>query len=426
MTTRSNRLFAKNRVPCIARRLSWCVLAMRLAVLTTSGQSLSLHDAVESALKSPQAQMAAAQTDEARGQLRQAALRPNPRLFLQSEDWRPWGSDFDYGSQTENYAFVSQAIETDGKRGRRIALGRAQLAQAEAEEQAARLNLVSRVAGAYYQAVVLGRITTLLRRDMQTVDEMVHYDEQRVDAGAMRGVDLLRTRIERDRLLLALRTAERDATQGQLELLKQMGRTPSSQTLQLTDTLDTIAPVAPLPVEQVLDRRPDLQASREAVRVAESDLALQHAVRVPNLDLIGGYKRNNNNNTSNTGYSSLQVDLPFGNRNQGEIQRAEAAVRLTKSSLEAAQLRARSEIAQYEEAYQHQRDVVEHVLPDMRTNAQQNLALLTEAYRMGGVDLLRFLDAERTAFDVEITALRTLAEFQQAELRLQLAYGLQP
>lgn len=396
---------------------------MRLAVLTTSGQSLSLHDAVESALKSPQAQMAAAQTDEARGQLRQAALRPNARLFLQSEDWRPWGSDFDYGSQTENYAFVSQAIETDGKRGRRIALGRAQLAQAEAEEQAARLNLVSRVAGAYYQAVVLGRITTLLRRDMQTVDEMVHYDEQRVDAGAMRGVDLLRTRIERDRLLLALRTAERDATQGQLELLKQMGRTPSSQTLQLTDTLDTIAPVAPLPVEQVLDRRPDLQASREAVRVAESDLALQHAVRVPNLDLIGGYKRNN---TFNTGYSSLQVDLPFGDRNQGEIQRAEAAVRLTKSSLEAAQLRARSEIAQYEEAYQHQRDVVEHVLPDMRTNAQQNLALLTEAYRMGGVDLLRFLDAERTAFDVEITALRTLAEFQQAELRLQLAYGLQP
>ena len=388
-------------------------------------QSISLHDAVQAALHSPQAQAAAAQTEEARGQLKQAGLRPNPRLFVQSEDWRPWGDDFDFGSQTENYAFVSQTLETDGKRGKRVALGKARVAQAAAEEQNARFSIVARVAGAYFNAVVLRRVAVLLEQDMHVVDEMVRYHQQRVDEGAMRGVDLLRMKIERDRLLLALRSAERDAAQVQLELLKQMGRAPTTQPLALSDGVDPVqasVAVPPVPVDQVLTQRPDLQALRSAVAAAEADVAVQRALRVPNVDLVAGYKRNN---SSNTGYSALQFDLPFRNRNQGEIERAQAAVQYARSSLAAAELRVRAEVAQSEENYRQQREIVEHVLPDMRANAQQNLALLTEAYRLGGVDLLRFLDAERTAFDVEVNALRTVADLRQAALRLQLSYGEQ-
>jgi cobalt-zinc-cadmium efflux system outer membrane protein len=62
----------------------------------------------------------------------------------------------------------------------------------------------------------------------------------------------------------------------------------------------------------------------------------------------------------------------------------------------------------------------------MRDRARQNLTILTEAYRIGGVDLLRYIDAERTEIDVEVTAIRTLADFHQAALRLQFALGVQP
>ena len=41
---------------------------------------------------------------------------------------------------------------------------------------------------------------------MMAVDDMVRYHKDRVDAGAMRGVDLLRMQIERDRLVLALKS----------------------------------------------------------------------------------------------------------------------------------------------------------------------------------------------------------------------------
>lgn len=388
-----------------------------------AAQELSLHDAIQEAMNGPEAAAAAARTDEAKGQLKQAGLGLNPRLFLQSEDWRPWADNFDFGTQTENYAFLSQTFETDGKRSKRMALAKARLKQTQAEQEAARYAIAGRVAGAYWNAVVLGGIAALLTNDIQVVDGMVEYDRARVNEGVMRGVDLLRMKVERDRLLLAQQSAQREASQAKLELLKQIGRSPAQGVPKLTDSIEAQHPVPPAPVEQVLATRPDLQAAREMVQAAEADVALQKAISVPNVDLVGGYKRNNANNT---GYSALQFDLPFRNRNQGEVERARAAVRYAQSSYSALELRVRAETVQSEEAYKTQQKIVNDVLPDMRGNARENLRLLTEAYRMGGVDLLRFLDAERTEFDVEVSALRAYADLQQSALRLQLSYGVQP
>lgn len=389
---------------------------------TAGAQQLSLHQAITDALHSPQAMSMAAVTGEAEGQLKEASLGLNPRLFLQSEDWRPWGDHFDFGTQTENYAFLSQTFETDGKRRKRVAVASARLDEARAQQQAARVALVSRVAASYWKAVELKQVATLLQEDMGAVDGMVQYDQARVSEGAMRGVDLLRMKIERDRLLLALRTAEREAAQARLELFKQIGR-PPMETLELSDRLESTAPVPPQPMAEVLAKRPDLEAARQAIRVAEADVTLQHAVGVPNLDLVGGYKRNDQ---YNTGYSALQFDLPFHNRNQGEVERARASLRFAQSSYQALELRARAEIAQSEQAYKEQEEIVNSVLPTMRSNARENLRLLTEAFRLGGVDLLRFLDAERTEFEVEVSALRARAELQQAGLQLRLSYGEQP
>ncbi len=401
------------------------LLLLCLGVLPCAAQQsqqLTLHQAIEEAMSAPMAQAATARTDEARGQRRQAALGLNPRLFLQSEDWRPWADEFDFPTQTEDYAFISQTFELDGKRHKRIALADARLGQARAQEQMARFMIAGRVASAYWNAAVLERMVTLLTADMQAVDEMVRYHQERVNAGAMRGVDLLRMQIERDRLEMTLRSTERDAARARLELFKQMGR-PPAQNVQLSDPIETMSSVEPVPVESALAARADLDEAREALASAEADVKLQKANGVPDLDLIGGYKRNSANNT---GYGALQVPLQFRNRNQGEIERAEASVRSARNNLLALEVQARAEIAQAQENYRREQEIVTDLLPDMRAKARQNLQLMTEAYRIGGVDLLRYLDAERTEFDVEVSALRTYADYREAALRLQLSYGVQP
>lgn len=397
-----------------------------VAVFVTSGslaaQQLSLHQAVQEALQSPQAQIAKQQVAEASGLLRQAGLGLNPRLFLQSEDFRPWADDYSFTTQTEDYGFLSQTFETDGKRRKREATARAGLERAKAIEEQRRRQIAGQVAAAYWNAVVLKQIVALLQQDMSAVDRIVQYDQERVDAGAMRGIDLLRTQIERDRLKIAFRSAERDAARGRLELFQAMGTAPMPH-VELTEQLEHVTAVPTVPLETVLESRPDVVAARDAVRTAEADARLQRAVGVPNLDLLGGYKRNG---AVNTGYAALQIELPFRNRNQGEIERADASVALNRANLATLEVQVRAEVALSEETYESQRDINQNLLPDMRQKASENLRLMTEAYRIGGVDLLRFLDAERTEFDVEVNALRAQAEFQQAALRLLLSYGGQP
>jgi cobalt-zinc-cadmium efflux system outer membrane protein len=173
----------------------------------------------------------------------------------------------------------------------------------------------------------------------------------------------------------------------------------------------------------VLAQRADVAAAREAVAAAEADLKLQKSLGVPDLDLFGGYKRNL---ATNTLYSAVQIPLPIGNRNQGEVQRAQANIQIAHAQLQQVTLTVQADITAATEAYTREQEIVQKTLPDMRSHAKENLAILSDAYKTGGVDLLRYIDAERTEIDVEVNALRTLSEFHQTAVRLQLAYGVQP
>jgi cobalt-zinc-cadmium efflux system outer membrane protein len=362
-----------------------------------------------------------AEVQQSEGGVTQAALGPNPKLYLSSEDIRPWNSSFDFANDTEDLGYLGQTIESAGKRSKRVAVAKAKLAQTDANRTLRLREMIGQVALAYWSAVMQQKVTNLLQLDMDAGDEMVAYHQRRVDAGAMKGVDLLRMQIERDRLRVALRTAQRDATQARLELFKQMGSAPSEAVL--TDSVDTIPSIEQPSIEAILEQRPDMQAARAAEMASEADLRLQKANAVPDPDLFGGYKRNTGDNTL---YGGLQLQLPFRNRNQGEIVRARASITASKANLMALEQQVRTEVSQAYASYQTQLEIVENVLPDMRKRARQNLEIVREAYKIEGVDLLRFIDAERTEFDVEVSALRAMGQLQQSVVQLRLAYGVQP
>ena len=411
------------RPACCGSLCRWFLLGLLTGSAGCYAQTaLTLKEAIEQAESGPVAHQGQDHVDAAQGLARQAGLQPNPRLYLQSEDLRPWADGFDFANNTEDYGYLGQTFELDRKRAKRVELARANVRRTEAERSLIEQQVAGRVAGAYWSAVSSTRILKLLEDDMRAIDEMVRYHKERVDAGAMRGVDLLRMQIERDRLVIALEAARRDAALARLELFRQIGRTPDDR-IELTDSLDTLAPARQQTISAVLASRADVQAAREAVAAAQADVKLQKAMRVPDLDLLGGYKRNSGFNTA---YGGLQISLPFSNRNQGEIERAEAALRLAQDQLRQLEISVAADVAAAQENYARQRTIVEHILPDMRARAQQNLSILSDAYKTGGVDLLRYIDAERTAIDVEISALRSLAEFQQSGLRLMLANGVRP
>lgn len=403
--------------------------AAGLLLISLSGplhaqQPLSLHDAIRLGLaQAPEARTSSDRVTLQRAQITGARVRPNPRLFLQSEDLRPWADNFSFPDNTEDYGYLSQTFELDGKRGKRIAYAEGGVRRSEAQHTFELGVLGAGIADAYWTAASTRAAVAEWQQQLAGFDRIVQYQSDRVQAGATAGVDLLRTQIERDRVALSYAQAQRDAEAAGIELARRTASL-SAKTATLTDPLEAERPVSPeLSLTTAVEQRPDVLAAREAVREAQADLGLQHANAVPNLDLLGGYKRNSGFNTI---YAGLQYELPFFNRNQGGIAAAGAQQQLAEDQLAYTRLAASSEIETALSSYHREQALVHTTLPGMDDRAAQNSTIISEAYRTGGTDLLRFLDAQRILIDTRLLAIQTWGQYQRAVVALKLAYGEQP
>jgi cobalt-zinc-cadmium efflux system outer membrane protein len=373
--------------------------AFIMSVPSLSAQRpLSLQQAVAQGLaNAPESHTSQDHVQQQQAQIAQARLRPNPRLFLQSEDLRPWANDFSFPNSTEDYGYLSQSFELGGKRGKRIAYAKAGVLRAQSENVLAQRQIAAGIADAYWAAVLTRDAVLEWQHQLADFDRIVQYQSDRVHAGAAAGVDLLRTQVERDRITLSLAQAQR-----------------------LSDPLEAQRPVAELPMTTAVEQRPDVAIARDALQEARENLRLQHANAIPNADLLGGYKRDVGTDTL---YAGLQIDLPFFNRNQGAIALATADIQLALDQLAFTRLSAAAQIALAVSNYQSEQALVRNTLPTMLDRAVQNAAIISDAYRSGGTDLLRYLDAERILIDTHLQTLQTWAEYQRAVVALQLAYG---
>jgi cobalt-zinc-cadmium efflux system outer membrane protein len=399
-----------------------CALSFAGGDVAQAQSRLSLHQAIQLAQDSPAARIGKSEVDAMQGVVKQAGLRPNPRLFVQSEDIRPWASDYTFSQNTEDYAYVSQTLETDGKRWNRVHLARARLNQTEAQRILQLQQLDRHVAASYWNATSTARISELMQQDLSAVDEVIRYQQERVDAGAMRGVDLVRMQMERDRLSMALEAARREAQTARVELARQIGR-EFPDNIELTDSLESIDQVPKQALEEVMARRADVTMAHQVVAAAEADLKLQKSMGVPDVDVVGGMKRNL---TDNTLYLGVQVPLPLWNKNQGETQRAKASLQTAQEQLEQMVFAVKQDVTSATATYDQELRTIQTTLPEARERARQNLSIMRDAYVSGGVDLVRYLDAERTEIEVEAGAFRALAAFHLAVVQLELAYGVEP
>ncbi len=405
-------------------RLSAFGVSLLFAPVLHAQQPLTLAEAIRAGLAaSPQAHTSADQVELQRAQIAGARLRPNPRFYVTSEDLRPWADDFSFPTSTEDYGYFSQTVELDGKRGKRIAYAQTGLNRSQAQHLFQLRALAASIAGAYWYAETTRSVAEAWRLQLDGADRLVQYQSDRVKAGATAGVDLLRTQIERDRVSLYYAQAQRDAEAAAIELAR-VAATPAFQNAQLADPLEAEGPPIPeLPLTDAVEQRPDVVAARDALKEAQAGLRLQHAYAVPDLDFIGGYKRNLGINTA---YGGLQIDIPLFNRNQGGVATATAQTQLADDQLAYVRLLARSEIETAEADYRREQGLVRSTLPGATERARQNAAIIEDAYRTGGADLLRLLDAERVRIDTRLLAIQTWNAYHRAAVALQLAYGEQP
>ncbi|HBY63305.1 MAG TPA: hypothetical protein DEH78_26075, partial [Solibacterales bacterium] len=207
------------------------------------------------------------------------------------------------------------------------------------------------------------------------------YHELRVREGAMAEVDLIRIRLESERLAIAANAAALEADRARIALFREMGAAEFPPVV-FSDTFDGEAPAAPAPdMERALEQRPDLKLARLAVDVGRRNLALQRALATPNVDLVFGWKRTGGLDTMLGG---VQWDLPFFNRNEGNIAAAGGEIRAAEAALAAATALAKAEVNAAQADYQIRRRQVTQYLGTLRDRAVESQRIAQAAYREGG------------------------------------------
>ena len=175
--------------------------------------SLTVEAAVEQALRQQPVREVFAQRVQAGQQLGlQAGLKPNPRLYLQSENTRFWSQpSFSYPGASDNFLYLTQPVESGGKRERRMELAAENVERSRLDAELFDRQLALRVRVAYWTAAGAARSAELVRAQADSFRALVENNRLRARVGIIPEADVLRSEVELQRLVAMQRQAEADA-----------------------------------------------------------------------------------------------------------------------------------------------------------------------------------------------------------------------
>lgn len=355
-----------------------------LAASPLAAEPLTLEQAVDKAMAAaPELAATVASIDAARASARQASYRPNPTLGVEAENFAGTGN-YSVLGRPEVTVTYAQPIERGGKRAARMAYATRGIELAEARARLARLQIGQQVQRAFI--------------DIQIADQLLWIAEQRlVTEKALRTEAVRRVRGYRDPLFVETAASARVAAAA-LAVAQAKARAGSSRNLlgSFWGADGAGLDVAKGIVKPALGG--DLAAADAAVREAaiaraRAEVVLEQSRASQDYTVSGGLRYLHQ--TSDVA-ALAGVTIPLGrfDRNQGNIERAQAERRRLEAEAEADRLarlrRLVSLRAQADAAAQRADGLIQRVYPQ----AQKTLEQVRAGYNRGG---FRFSDVQAAA-----------------------------
>ncbi len=274
----------------------------------------------------------------------------------------------------------------------------------------------------YYRVILAQAELELAREVLNQFDEIIRINRSRYQLGQISGLDLARIETERRRFFDDLVAADLAFQNSKTALLELLGTSDLNAPFEVTETL-TFRPLdlaAGQLEEQALVARADLQARREQVERERRQVAVEQSLGVPNITPFAGYKRNLADNTVTFG---VRWNLPLFNRNQGEAARAVARVDQAGYEVRRVELAVRSDVQQSYHAVQAAERRVSALEATYVGTARRARDIAQASYRLGALDLITFLDAERAYRETLRGYYEGLFAHQVAVFQLEAAVG---
>ena len=360
--------------------------------------------------QNPELLVARLDVDIARGRLRQAGtIRANPSLDLLSSG---------VGGAQSEFA-LAQEIEIAGQRGLRRRGAQAELTRSNLTTADATRLVIADVDRAFYQVFAAGRRADLSQEILALNERLSDVARRQLREGEISKLDFNLAVIELGRSRARGVAALRERNTAELELRRLLGLDRQVVIRPVVDsthrhvTLDSTGAIVrtgdPLSVgntslteltAHALMRRPDLRARDAQVDQSTANAALARREALPNLALrVATEQAANGNGTAVR--PGIGITLPVFNRNSGEIEARQAAVRQAQADRAAVAQRVRAEVESAVRAYNAAAAEVEVLEATVLAPARENRLLLEAAYREGKVGLPVLLLIRNQVIDAE-------------------------
>jgi len=332
-----------------------------------------------------------------------AKLRPNPVLSL-GVDYIDFLNQFSPDKNvgpTEYNVRTDFLLERGGKREHRIEVAQASRDVSQLQLLNTTRTLVLDVQNAFVDVLQAKDNLALARENLKAFQSIVSVNTDRVRAGDLAKVELVRTQVAALQFQSAVRQAESKLKIAANKLQTLMGRAVPSPTFDAVGELrrDSDAIVLDTITAQAMELRPDLQALRKDQARSQAEIRNQLAQGKVDYTVGTEYHRTFYNGSSSVLGLFFQAPLPVYNRNQGEIERARQEQQQILARIRAAEADVRNDVRNAWVQYSTSREILETIEHSLLDQARDVRDTMEYSYRRGEASLVEFLDAQRAFND---------------------------
>ena len=351
----------------------------------------------------------------------EAGLFPNPRVGIELEDFAGSG-DIGAFKSAETTIALSQVIELGDKRMKRRHLASTDRDLARWDYEVKRVDLLSQTAVAFADVLGVQEKLTIANEINELANEIYKSVKKRVEAGKVSPLEEIKARVELSRTRLSQLNAERQLAISKQQLVSGWGGAEVTFNRVLGDFYN----IPQLPdlnsIVNKLNNNPNIARWATEVSRHQSAIDLARADAIPDISVSAGLRHFNGSNDV-AAVASISIPLFIFNNKKTGVQRSE--VELSRASKEQAVTEARLRSAllvTYQRLnilYQEVTTIKREILP----GAEEAFNAATKIDRLGQLDLLSLLDAQRTYFETRQQYVDALTEYHLVVVEVERLIG---
>lgn len=334
--------------------------------------------------------------DAVKAQEIQAGLFPNPNVSLTTAVYNSKTKGvFPFGNNGEITGQVNQLIYLAGKRNKQISIAKADSKLAEYQFYDLARTLKYTLRTDFYNIYYLQASAKLYNQEIASLQLVVNAFNEQQGKGYISEKEVVRIKAQ----LYSLQSEYNDLinqindAQSELRLILQTSK------VYLAPQVDNAIAGAQNPLDYPLStlvdtaykNRTDLLVARQNTEISKLNYNYQKALATPDLTLSAGYDQQGSY-IKNYNFIGASIDLPFFNRNQGNIKSAKANIDLNNA------LQKGTEASVEEQVYRSLQKAIDNdklyrqIDPAFAASFERLMQQVLINYQKRNITLLDFLD----------------------------------